>query len=67
MKNQALYKTHCKTFKIAQKITGAGFVTQSPNHPFLGFRCFPQYRSEAGKELRKQVLNHIILVGRKNI
>ena len=67
MHKTPLYKARCKTFAIARKITGSGFVTTTANHPFHGFACLPKYRMETGKKLRQEVYNYIILAGRKNI
>lgn len=66
----ALYKTHCKTFSIAKELLGYGkhdCVVTKGEHAFHGFRCFPEYRTKAGKKLRQGVYNHIVLIGRKNI
>jgi hypothetical protein len=59
MTTRSLYKVHCRTFKIAREIMACGLVTTDPEHAFHGFRCFPPYRTEAGKELRRKVLNVI--------
>lgn len=59
MQNQSLYKVYCKTFKMAQQLTNTGFITKSPNHPFLGFRCRPKYRTPEGKALRNKVAHQI--------
>ena len=68
--NNALFKVHCQTFAIARKITKyktGDCVTQTGDHPFMGFRCFPKYRTEQGKALRRKVFFYIMLVGRKNL
>lgn len=61
MKNLSVYKAHCKTFKIAKRISGYDDVSPMyyAHRPLFRIRLSSAHRSEATKDFRTFVAKEV--------